>query len=301
MRSQDRKLLQINSSATTVDAAPLVVANASSSVAGSDSSSSNNDTKPHAILSDVVSAYKSKFKPVKATTPAPSVSDASVTATANATADGGDDYYSTPCSSDPIPSQYEAFVQVRALVHAKHLADASQIALRAAKHGHGMECKYTLCVSHSGKFACHLDGFCTPCICCPCIQLILFAATKRCSCCLLCFLLLHISPSLLLQDIDRESVLLQCICSCPVAYANGPSSAPTMAPMMDPMAMPEDMADAMDSGADADSSGPSAGSGCAPEPVPTQYEAFENVSPFSIFAYLHADTHASGISCCYRG
>ncbi len=74
-----------------------------------------------------------------------------------------------------------------------------------------------------------------------------------------------------------------------------------MAPMMDPMAMPEDMADAMDSGADADSSGPSAGSGCAPEPVPTQYEAFENVSPFSIFAYLHADTHASGISCCYRG
>lgn len=50
-----------------------------------------------------------------------------------------------------------------------------------------------------------------------------------------------------------------------------------MAPMMDPMAMPEDMADAMDSDADADSSGQFSGSGCAPEPVPTQYEAFENV------------------------
>jgi len=46
---------------------------------------------------------------------------------------------------------------------------------------------------------------------------------------------------------------------------------------MDPMAMPEDMADAMDSDADADSSGQFSGSGCAPEPVPTQYEAFENV------------------------
>lgn len=159
--------------------------NASSLVAGSDSSPSNNDTKPHAILSDVVSAYKSKFKPVKASTPAPSVSDSSATATANATADGGDDYYSTPCSSDPIPSQYEAFVQVRALLLEKDLADASQIALHAAKHGHAMECKYTLCVSHLGNFACHLDGFCMPYTCCPCIHLTLFTASKRC--CLLCF------------------------------------------------------------------------------------------------------------------
>ncbi len=68
---------------------------------------------------------------------------------------------------------------------------------------------------------------------------------------------------------------VQCICSCPVAYANGPSGAPAPAPMMDPSIMPEDMAGAMDSGADADSS--NSGSGCAPKPVPTQYEAFENV------------------------
>jgi len=99
-----------------------VAANASSSVAGSDSSSSNNDTKPHAILSDVVSAYKSKFKPDKANTPAPSMPDSSATATANATADGGQDYYSTPCSSGPIPSQYEAFVEVRAVSHEEHHA-----------------------------------------------------------------------------------------------------------------------------------------------------------------------------------
>ena len=105
-------------------------------------------------------------------------------------------------------------------------------------------------------------------------------------------LLVCISASLLLQDIDRESLLLQCICSCPVAYANVPSSAPTMAPMMDPTVMADDMADAMDSDADANSSGPSSGSGCAPEPVPTQYEAFENVGPFSIFTNPHADIHA---------
>ena len=104
-----------------------MAANASSSVAGSDSPSSNNDTKPHAILSDVVSAYKSKFKPAKANTTAPSMSDSSATATANATADGGDDYYSTPCSSDPIPSQYEAFVEVRAVLHEQHLAHASRL------------------------------------------------------------------------------------------------------------------------------------------------------------------------------
>ncbi|KAL0042360.1 hypothetical protein WJX77_010042 [Trebouxia sp. C0004] len=170
---QDRKLLQINSSATTVDAAPLVAANASSSVAGSDSSSSKNDTKPRAILSDVVSAYKSKFKPFKANTIAPSMPDSSATATANASADGDINYYSTPCSSGPSPSQYEAFVE--------------------------------------------------------------------------------------------------CICSCPVAYANGPSSAPTMAPMMDPMT--DGMADAMDSDADANPSTSSSGSGCAPEPVPTHASA----------------------------
>jgi hypothetical protein len=91
---------------------------------------------------------------------------------------------------------------------------------------------------------------------------------------------------------------VQCICSCPVAYANGPSGAPAPAPMMDPSIMPEDMADAMDSGADADSSG----SGCAPKPVPTQYEAFENVRLFwlkldlvlIVLAYM-----ALPVGCCH--
>lgn len=65
--------------------------------------------------------------------------------------------------------------------------------------------------------------------------------------------------------------------------------------------MADDMADVMVSGADGDSSGSSSGSGCAPEPVPTQYEAFENVRPFSTFANLHADIHAHAVTdvdCC---
>lgn len=67
-----------------------------------------------------------------------------------------------------------------------------------------------------------------------------------------------------------------------MAYANGPSGAPAAAPMMNPSIMPEDMAGAMDSGPNADSSGSGYGSGCAPKPVPTQYEAFENVRFFRL-------------------
>ena len=70
-----------------------------------------------------------------------------------------------------------------------------------------------------------------------------------------------------------------------MAYANGPAGAsagaPAMAPMMPPMMMPQGMPDAMasDDGADADSSDSSTdGSGCTPKPVPTQYEAFSDVS-----------------------
>ncbi len=66
--------------------------------------------------------------------------DSSATATANASADGGDDYYSTPCSSDPIPSQYEAFVEVSAVLHEEHLAHAPQVALCSkAWSCHGLE------------------------------------------------------------------------------------------------------------------------------------------------------------------
>ena len=100
-----RRLLQIDDSATTVNAAPLANANATSSVTPSSSS----DDSPHTILEDVISAYKAKFG--KGPAPAP----VTVSATANATADSSSDssdLYSTPCSAGPIPSQYEAFVEV---------------------------------------------------------------------------------------------------------------------------------------------------------------------------------------------
>ena len=119
MRSQDvagmqdfhRRLLQIDDSATTVNAAPLANANATSSVTPSSSSDDSHDDSPHTILEDVISAYKAKFG--KGPAPAP----VTVSATANATASAGSDsdssdLYSTPCSSDPIPTQYEAFVEV---------------------------------------------------------------------------------------------------------------------------------------------------------------------------------------------
>ena len=72
------------------------------------------------------------------------------------------------------------------------------------------------------------------------------------------------------------SVLLQCICSCPVSYANGPSMAPTMAPAMAPMA---------DAAPEEDMSGFMATDGCN-RPVPTKYEAFTDVSLYlySLFA-----------------
>ncbi len=181
-RLQDRKLLQIDDSATTVDAAPLAAANSSSSALGSGLLSSNNGTTPHTILSNVISAYKSKFSK-SASAPAPSTSSnasatssgsstspavsvdatssllsstsgdsntsshhifsqlisqhkdkqhkhgatapastsgssatANATATANAPSDGGDDYYSVPCSSEPVPSQYEALEEVSILL-----------------------------------------------------------------------------------------------------------------------------------------------------------------------------------------
>ena len=83
---------------------------------------------------------------------------------------------------------------------------------------------------------------------------------------------------------NQKCLLLQCICSCPVAYADGPASAPTpsMPPMMMPEGMPMPEAVMSDDGADADSADSSASSatssGCIPEPVPTQYEAFSDVS-----------------------
>ena len=116
MQEFNRKLLQLDSSATTVNAAPLGAANANASSSALSSNTDSNGTKPHAILTDVATAIQAKHNKTDMSVPAASMAAAiaasTATATANATADGGGDYYSTPCSSGPIPSQYEAFVQV---------------------------------------------------------------------------------------------------------------------------------------------------------------------------------------------
>ena len=123
MQEFNRKLLQVDSSATTVNAAPLGAANANANASSSalSSSTESNGTKPHAILTDVATAIQAKHNKTDMSVPAASMAAAiaasTATATANATADGGDDYYSTPCSSGPIPSQYEAFVQVSMPFH----------------------------------------------------------------------------------------------------------------------------------------------------------------------------------------
>ncbi|KAL3163232.1 hypothetical protein ABBQ32_009633 [Trebouxia sp. C0010 RCD-2024] len=178
MQDSSRKLLQIDDSATTVTAAPLSAAKANASILAPPSE----DGKPHSILSEVISSFKSKFgKQSEAPTAAPAAS-ATANATVIITDDEGDsssmDFYMEPCTNGPMPSAYKAFVE--------------------------------------------------------------------------------------------------CICSCPVAYANGPSSAPMPAPMMAPAAAPS-----ADSGEDmpSDSFAASApASGECSKPVPTQYEAFTDVS-----------------------
>lgn len=74
-----------------------------------------------------------------------------------------------------------------------------------------------------------------------------------------------------MQQLTNGNMCLQCICSCPTAYADGPSMAPTMAPAMAPASesAPEDMSDDEDDSPMTDSCG---------KPVPTQYEAFVDVS-----------------------
>ena len=109
LQDSSRKLLQINDSATTVTAAPLTAAKANASILAPPSENG----KPHSILADVISSFKSKFGKGSE---APAAS-----ATANATAiiisDGEGmsssmDYYMEPCTDGPVPSAYEAFVQV---------------------------------------------------------------------------------------------------------------------------------------------------------------------------------------------
>lgn len=112
MQDSSRKLLQIDDSATTVTAAPLSAAKANASILAPPSE----DGKPHSILSEVISSFKSKFgKQSEAPTAAPAAS-ATANATVIITDDEGDsssmDFYMEPCTNGPMPSAYKAFVEV---------------------------------------------------------------------------------------------------------------------------------------------------------------------------------------------
>lgn len=99
---------------------PAAVANVNATSYMLSSTSGDSNTSSHHILSELISEHTDKQLKHDATTPASSTSEpsatANATATANSTADRGDDYYSAPCSSGPVPSQYEAFEQVSILL-----------------------------------------------------------------------------------------------------------------------------------------------------------------------------------------
>ena len=93
---------------------PTVSADATSSTLSSTNGDSN--TSSHHILSELISEHKDKQHKHGATAPASLTSGSSATANATATANDGSDYYSAPCSLQPIPSQYEAFEEVSVLL-----------------------------------------------------------------------------------------------------------------------------------------------------------------------------------------
>lgn len=110
-----------NASSTSSDSStsPAVVANVNATSYMLSSTSGDSNTSSHHILSELISEHTDKQHKHDATTPASSTSEPSATANATATAnsaDGGDDYYSAPCSSGPVPSQYEAFEEVSILL-----------------------------------------------------------------------------------------------------------------------------------------------------------------------------------------
>ena len=116
--------------------------------------------------------------------------------------------------------------------------------------------------------------------------------------CLQCYTLRHTDtcPFKAACWLTLTSLLLQCICSCPVAYADGPASAPAVAPAMPP-AILDDMADAFDM---ADTSSSSAdGSSCTPQPVPTEYEALSDVSNCFCHALQCTCYVPAAVTSCY--
>lgn len=167
LQDSSRKLLQIDDSATTVTAAPLSAANATANASSSLLAPPSEDSKPHSVLSDVISSFKSKYGKSPQTAPA-------AAATANATAtvvvvsnddndvvlndvhdalafniSGNDtnsmmaindamEYYMEPCSDGPVPSAYDSFVQVCIQSHCLHqhlhLSYAHSPACKAWQH-----------------------------------------------------------------------------------------------------------------------------------------------------------------------
>ena len=131
LQDPSRKLLQIDDSTTTVTAAPLSAANATANVSSSLLAPPSDDSKPHSILADVISSFKSKYGK------SPEVAPASATANATANAviisddhdalaidisdDDSMDYYMEPCSDGPVPSAYESFVQASTQSQFLHL------------------------------------------------------------------------------------------------------------------------------------------------------------------------------------
>jgi hypothetical protein len=101
-----------NASATSSGSStsPAVIANVNATSYMLSSTSGDSNTSSHHILSELISEHTDKQHKHDATT------TANTSATAIFTADGGDDYYSAPCSSGPVPSQYEAFEEVSILL-----------------------------------------------------------------------------------------------------------------------------------------------------------------------------------------
>ena len=218
------------------------------------------------------------------------------------------DYYMEPCTDGPVPSAYEAFVQV----NSQHLCLQLAAATATFSLHPCLAIFLTVC-------ACGM-----PCICISTLRIISPRASTQHAARALQLVYLHINtayyispctqcialystaifnqPSANLpsscnmkhdsKQLSRFYPLLQCICSCPVAYANGPMSAPTPAPMMAPASAPAaDSNDSEDMPSDSSAASASAsasvtttttaGTAAAGEcnkPVPTQYEAFTDVS-----------------------
>ena len=217
------------------------------------------------------------------------------------------DYYMEPCTDGPVPSAYEAFVQVNSQHLCLQLAAATAtfslhpclaIFLTVCACGMPCICISTLRIISPRASTQHAALRFTACI--PAHQHCVLYQSLHSVYCIVLYSYLQPSANLPSscnmkhdsKQLSRFYLLLQCICSCPVAYANGPMSAPTPAPMTAPASAPAaDSDDSEDMPSDSSAASASAsasvtttttaGTAAAGEcnkPVPTQYEAFTDVS-----------------------